>query len=76
MSLIDGSEFANPNVFYQLLSEAHLCLRSSMTSDVNDDKMEALRGSIRRSAVRIGDFFSRYDMTMVVLKLNNTILFK
>eukprot|EP00794_Sanderia_malayensis_P015270 gene15270-16846_t len=59
VSLIEGSEFANPNVFYQLLSESHLCLRSGLTSDIPEDRKELLRRSIQKSAVMLADFFAR-----------------
>lgn len=59
MNLIEGSEFANPNVFHQLISEAHMILRTDLTSNTPEDKAESLRLSIRKSAVKLGDFFSR-----------------
>jgi len=59
INLIEGSEFANPHVFHQLLSEAHMILRTDLTSNTPEDKRENIKASIKRSAVNLGDFFAR-----------------
>ena len=59
MKLIEGSEFANPNVFHQLISESHLFLKADLSFSTAEDRKEALRLAIKRSAVKLGDFFSR-----------------
>ena len=59
MCLIQGSEFVNPNVYHQLMSEAHLCLRAELACNLPDQKKSNLKSAIRGSAAKMGDFFAR-----------------
>ena len=67
INLIEGSEFANPHVFHQLLSEAHMILRTDLTSNTPEDRRENIKASIKRSAVNLGDFFARYMICFLLV---------
>ena len=57
MRFIKGSELTNPSVYYQLLSEAHLLVRSHLYCGINDDEKRNLLSLMKDSALKLADFF-------------------
>ena len=55
---MEGNEYSNPTVYYHIMSEAHLFLRSEITSGVSC-KTELLK-LMKESAGKIAEFSSMY----------------
>ncbi|XP_047135004.1 BLOC-2 complex member HPS3 isoform X1 [Hydra vulgaris] len=56
MGLIQGSELTNPTVYYQLLSEAHMFVRSHLCYGIESDEKELLILLMKDSALKMADF--------------------
>lgn len=57
MKLVEGNEFSNPTIYYQILCEAHLMLRSEIVSGLTEK--EEANQLLKSSAVKIADFLAR-----------------
>ena len=44
-----------------------MILRTDLTSNTPEDKSENIRASIKRSAVKLGDFFARYMISALLV---------
>ena len=44
-----------------------MILRTDLTSNTPEDKSENIRASIKRSAVKLGDFFARYTISALLV---------
>ena len=59
VSLVDGHEFSNPNIYHHLLCESHLILRSEL-HDANEEYITAeIQKHLQLSATTIADFLLR-----------------
>jgi len=59
MKLVEGNEFSNPTIYYQILCEAHVMLRSEIVSGLTEK--EEANELLKSSAVKIADFLARVD---------------